>query len=514
MDKHNKTEHFSKWRAILWPIYNYEIKKFLPMALIMFCFLFNYTVMRDTKDVLVVNAAGAHITSFLKLYFVTPAAILFVILYAKLCNALSKENVFYAVIVPFLVFFGLFGFVIYPNIDILHPAAETVARLHTEYPNLGGFIDIYANWSFSLFYVMAEIWGSAMISLLFWQFANQVTRMNEAKRFYPLFPLVANLSLIFAGQSEHFANNIQHYVDVSGNHYALSLKILMTLVVLMGALAMYLYRWMHVKVLSDPFYYDEAEVSGKTKSKKPKLSLVESAKLIFSSPELGLIVLLVVSYGISINLVELQWKHQLKLYYAGDMSGYHAFMGNFSTFTGIFTMIFILGVGANLLRSVSWFKAAVITPLMILLCGAAFFIFILGRDGLEVMLSDAKLSAVAFAAFLGAGLIVFSKAVKYSLFDPTKEMAYIPLDDELKTKGKAAVDVLGGRLGKAGGAFIQSTLAVVMATKDVAVMAPITFGIFVIICIIWLFAVQGLGKKIHLAMKRKEEQAKVKAANA
>ena len=148
-----KMPEFTGLRARLWPIHNYELKKFIPLGVIMFCLLFNYTVLRDTKDALVVNSAGAGAITFLKLYCVTPAAVLFVILYAKLTNALSRENVFYAVVTPFLVFFAAFGFIIYPNLHLLHPSVESIQALQAAYPYLSGFFDIYAYWAFSLFYV-------------------------------------------------------------------------------------------------------------------------------------------------------------------------------------------------------------------------------------------------------------------------------------------------------------------------------------------------------------------------
>lgn len=500
---------FSKARAALWPIHSYELKKFLPLAFIMFCLLFNYTVLRDTKDTLVVNSAGAGAISFLKLYCVTPAAILFVLIYAKLTNALSRENVFYAVVTPFLIFFGAFAFIIYPNLHALHPSPETLEHLHAAYPRLSGFIDLYGYWAFSLFYVLAEIWGSAMIALMFWQFANHIVRMTESKRFYGLFAVVGNVALILSGQVVAFCSkNIQAFYATKEEAWAVSLYLLMGAVVLFGIIAMGLYRWMHTNVLTDKRYFDP-EVQ-EVKKKKEKPSLAESAKIIFRSPELGLIAILIMAYGVTINLVEVQFKHQLGLFYEGDKGGYNHFMGQYSTLTGILTILFGLFVGSNILRRVSWFSAAVITPLAITLGGALFFAFILAEDLVKIVLETFSTGAVAAATFLGAGIVIISKAIKYILFDSTKEMAYIPLDDELKTKGKAAVDVIGGRAGKAGGAFVQSTLLIAFATKDVMAIAPQAFAIFAVVCVAWFFAVKVLARKVDEAVKRRQRQAHTK----
>ena len=503
---------FTGWRASLWPIHNHELKKFLPLAFIMFCILFNYTLLRDTKDTIVVNSAGAGAISFLKLYCVTPAAILFVIFYAKLTNILSRENVFYAVVTPFLVFFGAFAFIIYPNLEALHPSAESILALKESYPVLSGFIDIYAYWAFSLFYVLSEIWGSAMIGLMFWQFANHVVRMKESKRFYGLFLVIGNLSLILSGQVVVFCSqDITRYFETPETAWQMSLYLLMGCVVVLGIVAMGLYRWMHTSVLNNKLYYDPAE-AGVPKKKKEKPSLMESVKIIFRSPELGYIAILIMAYGVTINLIEVQWKNQLGLYFAGNKAGYNAFMGNFSTLSGVFIIVFGWLVGSNILRRLSWFSAAVITPLAITAGGVIFFAFIFAREWVDFILQAMATNPIVAASFLGAGIVIVSKGIKYSLFDATKEMAYIPLDDELKTKGKAAVDVIGGRAGKAGGAFVQSNLQMVFAAtaistgaNAVSITAPYAFAVFLAVCVMWLFAVKGLSKKVKAALDRRNQ---------
>ncbi len=496
--KETTTPEFTGLRAQLWPIHSHELKKFIPLGIIMFCLLFNYTVLRDTKDSLIVNSAGAGAITFLKLYCVTPMAILFVVLYAKLTNIMSRENVFYAVVTPFLVFFAIFGFIIYPNLHAFHPSHETVQSLHAAYPALSGFIDLYAYWAFSLFYVLAEIWGSAMIALMFWQFANYVVRMKESKRFYGLFAVIGNLALVISGPTVMFCSeHIKDLVSEGTDPWEITLYLLMSTVVVMGILAMYMYRWMHKEVLTNKLYFDPAEVVVKKKKEKP--GLMESFKIIVQSPELGLIAILIMAYGVTINLVEVQWKNQLGLFCAGDKGLFNYYMGILSTATGFFTIIFGLLVGSNILRRVSWAKAAMITPLAILGAGGFFFCLIISENLVEPVLQFFSLHAVQAAAFIGLGIVVVSKAIKYILFDSTKEMAYIPLDDELKTKGKAAVDVIGGRAGKAGGAFVQNMLLIAFATKDVVSIAPITFGVFAIVAVAWLYAVKVLSVKVNAA---------------
>src|SRR5271156_675041 len=110
-----QAKEFGKWRSFFWPVHSFELKKLLPMFFLFFFISFNYTILRDTKDTLIMTApgSGAEAIPFLKVWGVLPFAIIFTIIYAKLSNVLSKQKLFMSVLAFFLVFFALFALVLY-----------------------------------------------------------------------------------------------------------------------------------------------------------------------------------------------------------------------------------------------------------------------------------------------------------------------------------------------------------------------------------------------------------------
>lgn len=481
------------------------------MLLLFFFINFNYTILRDCKDALVVTApgSGAEAIPFLKVWGVLPFAILFMLIYAKLSNIMSKTKLFYTTIISFLTFFALFALVLYPARDSLHPN-ELADRLQQALPSgFSGLVAIFRNWTYALFYIMSELWGSMAMSLLFWGFANDTTRVSESKRFYAMFGLGANAAMLPSGELiKYFAKLPSKYAGVA-DVWGITLNYLTISVLAAGVLVMATYWWINKYVLTDPRFFDPNEV--KKSKEKPKMPLMESFKYLLKSKYLLCIAILVIGYGISIQLVEVTWKNQLKLQYPNS-NDYVAFMGLFSQITSVVTIFLMLFVGGNVIRRFGWGKAALATPVVLLATGIAFFAFVIFRDQLGPMIAAIGTTPLMLAVIFGTAQNIASKSTKYSLFDPTKEMAYIPLDQESKVKGKAAIDVVGARLGKSGGAFINQLL--IVGLGSVTMITPYVAAILFAIIFAWIGAAKSLNKQFGTLTTENEEKAKQKAAQA
>ena len=134
------------------------------------------------------------------------------------------------------------------------------------------------------------------------------------------------------------------------------------------------------------------------------------------------IAILVICYGMSINLIEVIWKGQLKLLYPNS-ADYIGFMGKFSEFTGYATLFMLFFVSHNVMRRFGWKTAATITPVVLAGTGVLFLAFIVFKDELGWMTVLLGSTPLMLSVLFGATQNILSKSAKYSLFDPTKEMA-------------------------------------------------------------------------------------------
>ncbi|MCH9812303.1 NTP/NDP exchange transporter [bacterium] len=488
-------------KRLFWPILKKEYGKFVPMLLIYSLIVFNYSLLKTIKDALVVTAknSGAATIPFIKLWAILPMALLSTLIFTRLANKYSKEKVFTIMMTGFLTFFFIFAFFLYPNQNTLHPN-DLADRLQSYLPKgFTGLIAIFRNWTFTLFYVMSELWGTMIMSVLFWGFANEVTSVKEAGRFYSILSVGANLSTIVAGQAGVFfcSTFLHSYLNVAIDRWSFSLMVSVCIVIVTGILTLLMYRRLN-HTLVDPENTDT--IAAKKKPKAKKMGLRENFAYLARSKYLICIALLVLSFNGALTLIEIVWKDQAhQLYpYGAD---YSAYMANVMSFIGILSTILSIFVCGQVVRKFGWTVSAYVTPVILLISASLFFFFYLGKST-PFALSIAGAfgsSPLAIITLLGSVQNVFSRASKFTFFDVTKEMAFIPLSKECKQKGKSAIDGVGSRLGKSGASLIHQSLLLFFGT--VTISAPYVGCIIILIFLGWLVAVRALGKLYSTASK-------------
>ena len=312
------------------------------------------------------------------------------------------------------MFFTLFATAIYPNVGILHPNAFVDGLSKVLPVGFAGPLSIIRNWSFALFYVMAEMWGSVVVSLLFWTFANEITTVDEAKKYYPLFGLGANVALIFSGQYVKWVSNIRKSLPPGVDAWGISLNYLMGAVVAAGTSMLGLFTYMQKNVVNDPkAQVDKTKL--KPKKAKVKMGMRESAKFLMNSEYIRNLATLVISYGMCINIVEVSWKAKLKAAFPNP-NDYSAFMGNFSSATGTVTLGMML-IGRKIFSKFGWRTAALVTPTMIGLTGTAFFALTIFSSTFAPVATSLGTTPLMLAVIIGAMQNILSKSSKVRRVD-------------------------------------------------------------------------------------------------
>ncbi len=485
---------FGRLRAFFWPIHRQELRQYLPIFVVTLLLGINYHILRNLKYSLLVLApdAGAEAIPFVQLWGLAPAALVMTYLLSRLCRRLTEGQVFYATVMGFLIFFALFTYVLYPLREQLEPKGAVIWMQSHLSPRLSGFIAIIRHWPLSLFYVASELWKVSVLAVLFWGFVNAKVRFSQAQRFYGPLVLATSLAGIAGGSINrffpkwHWVQNIGTGVDP----WHRSITAMMLVVIGVGLLAMFVFRYLE---RHSPRELVDGGQEGARRSWN--FSVKEALRCLSRSPYLLSLGFIVAAEYTAFSLAEIMWKDRLRIYFP-DPGDFNAFTGSVVVWANILSVAVSALLSGGLINRLGWRVAAIIGPVILLATSVAFYLFVVFPEA-PIMRQVASLfsgaSPLAVAVFLGGVHNCLCRVAKTCLVDPTKELAFVPLDQSTKIQGKAIIDGIGVHAGRAGGALVQHILLIFVPT--VAAGAPIAGVIVIAIGLLWMRSVSFVGKK-------------------
>lgn len=407
-----------------------------------FLIIIAYHILRDLKDTLIVTSCdtGAKIIPFIKIWAMVPFALLGSYVFQKLYTKFGRDRTFYILVGSLALFYLFFAFYLFPNRETIHLDGLATSLERALPASFSGWTNMIRYWSFSLFYSLAEMWSVLVISVLFWSSLNEITPSTLAKRFFPTCIMIGNFAGIVSGQISYF---IIHYLckNKSFDH---SVQILILVVVAIAALLVFVHH---------RIYHDLPQIVTK-KEKKLSFSFSESLQNIWRKPELLCIAALVIGFALTNNLFEVVWKNSIKSVHATP-AAYNAYINQITTIIGVISLILSFFM-RYIFRYFKQSSILLMTPAALLITSSLFFLFLQAP-------SFAKLFHMPYAYFVmtfGSLHYILSLGAKYSLFDSSKEIAFLAIEPEERIKAKSIIDSVGSRIGKSGSSLLHQFLLI------------------------------------------------------
>ena len=465
------------------------LKKFLPSLLIQFGFLLIYVILQDVKLRGLVETGLANKLEAAHLWGGLPLSILFVLAYLKVTNVFERRHHMTLFLVPFLGFFCLYAYGIFPNQDAFHISVREFITLKMKYPGFENLIHMYANWSTSLFVMLVDVWASFIVGVLFWQFMNDTNSVRQAGFLYPLLGLTVAFFLMVSHGISFMVNNLNL-------PYETYLQRSMLIIGLVGLAILGIHHWLNQRVISrdkEPLPVGHEKLS---------LGIFEGFGHIFTSRYLMMLAVMVMTFGVILNLMmRLLEHHKFQVMKAGTFCAetYHNVISNLnmaSGYLGFLVSVIAAVISIRLLRKKNgWFKVAVVVPIV---TGCLSFMLLM-----SFALQQSATSAMQMFVVISIFTLLLKQAKPF-FFKPVKEMAYIPLEAELKVKGKAIIDLAVERFSIALGTPVFTLVFALtqMIRPGADVTIPV-ISVVMILSIVYFFCIRGISKEYEILIKKR-----------
>ncbi len=458
-----------------------EMRKCLGMSFLMFYTILGYNIMRGMKEAVLINlpGSGAAYIPLVKLFVVLPLSFALGIFYLSIRQRYGTFRSYYLLASLFLTYFIVYTYLIVPQHNYFHPSADWVHVMQQAYPSFRFLFVILGNWSGALYYACGELWGTFTLLILYWQIANEMFSPERASRIYPILSFISSIALLSASFALKYLVNVTNALETST-------MILSCLGVLMLGTVCHIQQLVSNDT-SPPVH------QVKTKVKPP---LRDCIRTVSTQPHILYLTLCIVLFSVLTNMFEVSVKEKMASIYK-NQNAYLDFMSTFTQYKGLLCMIINL-FNFHFLRRLGWFNIAMITPIVCIVSVNSFLLY--NNNAALVAELFGHIDVGFYAAWAGAVGMVAIYASKYTFFDITKEMALIPLADNDRANGKAAVDGVGGRLGKSGYGAIHFVLCGITGFDRMEDLSMYLVPTTIVLSLVWVWVMIQLSKSYNHAV--------------
>lgn len=471
-------------------------KELAAFSLLLFLTLLNINVIRIYKDTLSIVGVGVPKIGLVKGILELPFSVLLMYTCAKLHTNLGRLPCFLITIFFFTSFFYCFGFLFYPNQAVFSAKVESLinaATLNLAWKNV--FFEtamlclktVVLQAPYVFLYIFGEVWVVVLYGYLIWSFIQVKTSKESAKKHFPIYTLIGQISIICSGYILLKAKyTINQLIGIHCEVKILALLILMTSIML--TLSYFINYISFSTVVLDGKKTNVQQIQRK------KNYIVDIIEFLKKQANIRQMFIILICYGFLATLIHLIWFHYLTIYYDNNTSKLIDIQSYLNYFIGSFTII--LGIMSKFVfKRFNWETIFLSVPIISGIFAILFIGLVITTNSLGG-LEYKGVSITYITIIIGNIYYILSRALKYILFDTSKEIffSWYNKNELVLSQGKSLVDVLAFKIGKSTGAFC-ATLALIFIQQQVflgfsyAILLVSTTGAYYL----WLLS----GKKIR-----------------
>lgn len=474
---------------------------------------FIYSFMRILKDNYVMSRQEPICILYIKIFYIMPLSFIVVLLINYLLSRRTVSKLLSIFCFSFMILFFILGGLVILEEKVMFKVDFTSVKIISGLIDRKGFgflkyLILTINEPLATaVYVVAELWGSLILSYLFLSFMNETCTEKQHGRFIPPLFIIANLSLLASALVTTLYFKIKDHLTPEQNTVFMGLIFFIQGFLVLGILfSKYI---LESKVITKPIFISSNPRKGKGKT---SIGFKEGIQIMLKSKFLLAMCSIVCIYSVNYNILETVYKNGIKTgakatdVEPGKYSGKY---NNLDQYITSLTVIFLnMSSFSNFVDKKGWVLVAMITPIISIvstLCIIGLGTYNSSAENKSISFTNSmfggKTSYIVMENLLGTLCLAALKIFKYTAFDVTKERISMRIEDKYRPKFKSIFDGIFNKFGKSMGAFYGIAISSMLSDIDIRGVSPITSIFIALFNFCWIWAVLYLGRSYNASVK-------------